>query len=45
MFFCCDDCKLIKLVGNCEIELTPDSNFIEENNYADWYGYQKIDLM
>jgi hypothetical protein len=39
----CDDCELIKKIGNWEIELTPDNNFIEENNYPDWYGYQKID--
>ena len=39
----CDDCKLIKKIGKWEIELTPDNNFIEENNYPDWYGYQKID--
>jgi len=43
MLFCCDDCKLIKKIGKWEIELTPDNNFIEENNYPDWYGYQKID--
>ena len=38
----CDDCELIKKIDNWEIELTPDKNFIEENNYPDWYGYQKI---
>ena len=42
MFFC-DDCEIIKKIGNWEIELTPHNNFIEENNYPDWYGYQKID--
>nr|WP_245151728.1 DUF1543 domain-containing protein [Prochlorococcus marinus] len=45
MFFSCDDCNLITKVGNWEIELTPDNNCIDENNYPDWYGYQKIDLM
>ena len=30
-------------MGNWEVELTPDSNFIEENNYPDWYGYKNID--
>ena len=45
MFFCCDDCELIKKIGNWEIELTQDDNFIEENNYPDWYGYQKIDVI
>jgi len=39
----CDDCELIKRIGNWEIELIPDNKFIEENNYPDWYGYQKID--
>jgi len=39
----CDDCELIKKIGNWEIELTSDNKFIEENNYPDWYGYQKID--
>ena len=39
----CDDCALIKKIDNWEIELIPDKNFIEENNYPDWYGYQKID--
>ena len=43
MLLRCDDCELIKKIGNWEIELTPDSNFIEESNYPDWYGYQKID--
>jgi hypothetical protein len=39
----CDDCELIKKIDNWEIELTPDKNCIEENNFPDWYGYQKID--
>ena len=39
----CDDCELIKKIGKWLIELTPDNNFIEENNYPDRYGYQKID--
>ena len=39
----CDDCEQIKKIGNWQIELIPDNNFIEENNYPDWYGYQKID--
>ena len=43
MFFCCDDCELIKKIGNWEIELILDSNFIKENNYPDWYGCKKID--
>ena len=43
MLLRCDDCELIKKIGNWQIELTPNNNFIEENNYPDWYGYQKID--
>ncbi len=45
MVFYCDDCKLIKNIGNWKIELTQDNNFIEENNYPDWYGYQRIDVI
>ena len=40
MLISCDDCELIKKIGNWEIELVPDNKFIEENNYPDWYGYQ-----
>ena len=43
MLISCDDCALIKKIGNWQIELTPDNKFIQENNYPDWYGYQKID--
>ena len=43
MLFSFDDCELIKKIDNWEIEFTLDKNFIEENNYPDWYGYQKID--
>jgi len=43
MLFYCDDCEIIKKIGNWEIELTPDNKFIEENNYPYWFGYQKID--
>jgi len=43
MIIKCDDCELIKKIGNWEIELIPDNNLIQENNYPDWYGYQKID--
>ena len=43
MLINCDDCELIKKIGTWEIELTQDNSFIQENNYPDWYGYQKID--
>ncbi len=39
----CDDCELIKKIGNWQIELTPDNKYVQGNNYPDWYGYQKID--
>ena len=39
----CDDCELIKKIGNWQIELTQNNNFSEEYNYPDGYGYQKID--
>ena len=39
----CDDCQLIKKIGNWEIELTLENNFIEESNKPDWYGYKRID--
>ena len=42
MLISCDDCELIKKIGIWEIELTLENNIIEENNYPDWYGYQKI---
>ena len=38
-----DDCKLIKKIGNWEIELILEDNFVEETNYPDWYGYKRID--
>jgi len=43
MIISCDDCEQIKKIGNWEIKLTPVNNGIYENNYPDWYGYQKID--
>ena len=43
MLLRCDDCEPINKIGKWQIELTPDNNFIEENNYPDWYGYKKID--
>ena len=43
ILFSCDDCEPIKNIGKWQIELTKDNNFIEEDNYPDWYGYKKID--
>ena len=43
MIISCEDCEQIKKIGNWQIELTPDNNFIQENNYPDWYGYKRID--
>ena len=42
-FITLDDCELIKNICNWEIELSLSNRVIEENNYPDWYGYQKID--
>ena len=39
----CDDCQLIKTIGNWEIELTLENNYINETNNPDWYGYKRID--
>ena len=39
----CDDCQLIKKVGNWEIVLNLENNLIEENNKPDWYGFKRID--
>jgi len=44
MLFSYDDCQLIKKIGNWEIEITLENNFIEETNHPDWYGYKKIDV-
>ena len=39
----CEHCEPIKKIDTWEVELSPDKNCIEDNNYPDWYGYQKID--
>ena len=38
-----DDCENIKKIGNWEIELIPENNFVEETKSPDWYGYMRID--
>ena len=43
IFIGCDDCHLIKTIGNWEIELTLENNCIEETYNPDWYGYKRID--
>ena len=40
-----DDCEVIKNIDNWEIELKLDNHFVVENNYPDWYGYKRIDIM
>ena len=40
----CDDCQLIKKIGNWEIELILENNLVEETNYPNWYGYKRIDI-
>ena len=39
----CDNCKLIKNIGNWEIELALGNSLIKETNNPDWYGYKRID--
>ncbi len=39
----CDDCQIIKKIGNWRLELTQEKNLIEENNNPDWYGFKRID--
>ena len=36
ILFSCDDCELINKIGNQEIELIQNNNFVEENKYHDW---------
>ena len=43
MFRDIDDCEVIKNIGNWEIELTLENNFVEENSSPDWFGYKRID--
>ena len=43
VFTDCDDCQLIKKIGNWEIELTQEKNLVEVNTNPDWYGYKRID--
>ena len=38
-----DDCEIIKKIGNWEIELIIENNFVEETNSPDWFGYMRID--
>ena len=38
-----DDCEIIKKIGNWEIELFLENNFVAETNSPDWYGYKRID--
>ena len=39
-----DDCKVIKIIDNWEIELTIENDCDEDSNLPDWYGYKRIDL-
>ena len=39
-----DDCKVIKIIDNWEIELTIENDCDEDSNSPDWYGYKRIDL-
>jgi len=39
----CADCELVKKIGNWEVELTLETDLVEETNNPDWYGYKRID--
>ncbi len=41
----CDDCQLIRTIGNWEIELILENNYIDETNKPDWFGYKRIDTI
>ena len=41
--FILDDCELIQRIGNWEIELILENNFVEETNSPDCFGYMRID--
>tara|TARA_B100001996_G_scaffold294585_1_gene234828 strand:- start:747 stop:1322 length:576 start_codon:yes stop_codon:yes gene_type:complete len=43
MFSDIDDCEVIKDIGNWEIKLTVENNFVEETTSPDWFGYKRID--
>ena len=38
-----DDYQVIKKIDNWIIELIPDENHNEENNFPNWFGYMRID--
>ena len=38
-----DDCEVINNIGNWEIELTLENNFVEEKTCPEWFGYMRID--
>ena len=39
----CDDCELVKKIGNWEVELTLENNLVKETKHPDWYGFKRID--
>ena len=41
----CDDCQIIKKIGNWEIELTLEKKLIKETNNPDWFGFKRIDKL
>ena len=41
----CDDCQLIRTIGNWEIELILENHYIDETNEPDWFGYKRIDTI
>ena len=43
MLIGCDDCELVNNIGNWKVELTLETDLVEETNNPDWYGYKRID--
>ena len=38
-----DEYEPIKKIGNWEIKLIKEKNYVTETNYPDWYGFKRID--
>ena len=43
MLIGCADCELVKKIGNWEVQLTLETDLVEETHNPDWYGYKRID--
>ena len=43
MLIGCADCELVKKIGNWKVDLTLETDLVEDTNNPDWYGYKRID--